>query len=280
MSRKNVLNVFIAFLVFQIIVLAPTGIRDLIRWENRVLGGSYFTGFLMILIAVFTIIINRHEFRFMGVSIEKLRISINMGFKGWIYLLIPQILLIFLSLMGFRIQNHLNISLLLGFLILCIGWLYSRRAGLSPAGNLKIVLIFIIFISPLIIGYLYGEFSLSLIKQFVWEVIVGGYVEEFFFRGFIQSSINLEYGNNWRFGETKLGPGLILSAAFYGLSRGLRTFKPWLGIYRISWSLTIYTFAIGIFFGLIREKSGDIMSSGTTSSMINVISNLFVRVIS
>ena len=33
--------------------------------------------------------------------------------------------------------------------------------------------------------------------------------------------------------KPRLGPGL------YGHSRGLRTFKPWLGVYRISWRFTI-----------------------------------------
>lgn len=280
MNRKTVLNVFVAFLVFQIIILAPSGIRDLIRWENRVLGGSYFTGFLMIIIAVITIIVNRHELHFMGVSLDTWRISVNMGFKAWLFFLVPQIVLIVLNVVGFRIQNHLNLSLLLSFLVLCVGYFYVRSEKITPASNFKLFLIIFLLITPLIMSYLFDASSVRLFKQFGWDIVVGGFVEEFFYRGFIQSSINLEYGKVWRIGETRFGLGLIISAIFYGFSRGLRNFKPWIGVYTISWSLTIYTFTLGIFYGFIREKSDDIVSSGTASSMINAISNLLIRVLS
>ena len=132
--------------------------------------------------------------------------------------------------------------------------------------------------SPYIFSIIYDAFSLRLLKEYIWNVLVGGFAEEFFYRGYVQSSINQEYQKEWKIGNTSFGPGLIVSAVLYRASRGLRVMKTWSGVYDFAWGWGLYVFTIGLFYGLIREASGDILASGTANSMIDAIGKALLRV--
>ena len=54
--------------------------------------------------------------------------------------------------------------------------------------------------------------------------------------------------------------------------------KPWSGVYDFAWGWGLYVFTIGLFYGLIREASGDILASGTANSMIDAIGESLLRV--
>ncbi|MBE0633044.1 CPBP family intramembrane metalloprotease [Candidatus Bathyarchaeota archaeon] len=162
------------------------------------------------------------------------------------------------------------------FIILLFCFLMITRKEVNPAGNRRLVLIGLLLVSPLVLRFLYGETTTGLLKGFMWNILIGGFAEEFFYRGYLQSSINLEYGTNWRIGKVSFGPGLLVSSLLYGLGRGLRTIKPWRGVYSISWSWTLFAFTVGIFYGLIRESSGDIIGSGTAKSLIDAIGEALV----
>ena len=119
--------------------------------------------------------------------------------------------------------------------------------------------------------------DLTISVRFIWNIIVKGFAEEFFYRGYVQSSINLEYSKNWKIGKISYGPGLLVSSLLYGFSRGFKTIKPWRDNYMISWSWTVFSFTLGIFYGLIRESSDDIVGSIIASSLTNTIGDALFK---
>jgi membrane protease YdiL (CAAX protease family) len=173
-------------------------------------------------------------------------------------------------------RESVELAGFLGGLIILACFLMVTRKEVNPAGNRKLVLIGLLMVSPLVLMFFVSENMLGLVKIYAWNVLIGGFAEEFFYRGYLQSSINLEFGTNWRLGKVKFGPGLLVSSILYGLSRGLRTIKPWSGIYSISWGWTLYALTIGIFYGFIRESSGDIIGSGTANGMIDTLGEAFM----
>lgn len=276
MKGRSIAEAVLVFSALQIILLFPEGIRNLARWENNALGGSYFTGALMVALGVFMIIIRRYEFNEMGVTGEHWRKSVNYGFRGWVFFIIPQYLLSFILAWGVSYTESMELAGLLGVVILLFCFLMITRKEVNPAGNRRLVLIGLLLVSPLVLRFLYGETTTGLLKGFMWNILIGGFAEEFFYRGYLQSSINLEYGTNWRIGKVSFGPGLLVSSLLFGFGRGLRTIKPWRGVYSISWSWTLFAFTVGIFYGLIRESSGDIIGSGTAKSLIDAIGEALV----
>jgi len=277
MKGKSILDAVIAFTVLQLILIVPQGVRDLVRWENRVLGGSYLTGLLLVALPVFVIVVRRYEFRLMGVSVENWRSSINNGFRGWIFFIFPQLILTFFNGWGVRYQEFPSVAAILSLLVLA-AILFMNRGMFGPASNRRLGVIILALLSPFLFSIIYDAFSLRLLKEYIWNVLVGGFAEEFFYRGYVQSSINQEYQKEWKIGKTSFGPGLIVSAVLYGASRGLRVMKPWSGVYDFAWGWGLYVFTIGLFYGLIREASGDILASGTANSMIDAIGETLLRV--
>jgi len=276
MKGRSIIESVVVFSILQIVLLLPDGVRSLVRWENRALGGSYFTGALMVALGLFMIIFRRYEFNEMGVATMNWRTSVNYGARGWIFFIIPQYILSFILAWGVSYKDSIELAGLLGGIIVIAAFIMARRNEAKPVTNTRLLVIGAILLSPLVVRLIYEDFSLGLMKEFIWNILVGGFVEEFFYRGYIQSSINLEYKRDWKLGKISFGPGLLVSSLLYGLGRGLRTIKPWKGAYPVSWSWTLFAFTVGFFYGLIRESSGDIIGSGTANSLIDAIGEAIV----
>jgi len=276
MKGRSIIEAIVVFSVLQIILLLPDGVRNLVRWENQLLGGSYFTGALMVALGLFMIIFRRYEFNEMGITTMNWRTSINYGTRGWVFFIIPQYLLSFILAWGVSYKESIELAGLLGGIIVISAFIMARRNEAKPVTNSRLLVIGVVLLSPLVLRLIYEDFSLGLMKEFIWNILVGGFAEEFFYRGYIQSSINHEYNRDWKLGKISFGPGLLVSSLLFGLSRGLRTIKPWRGAYPVSWSWTLFAFTVGFFYGLIRESSGDIIGSGTANSLIDAIGEAIV----
>jgi membrane protease YdiL (CAAX protease family) len=271
MKGRSIIEVTIVFSLLQLVLLIPEGMRNLVRWENRALGGSYVTGILMIALVFFIVIIRQIAFSEIGLIGENWRESVNFGIRGWVFFFIPQLLITFFSAQGLYYKDRLDLSIVLGSIIIFSAIIMSKREIVKKVTNRRLFFIGALIISLFILKIIYDRISITLMKDFLWNILIGGFIEEFYYRGFIQSHINSEFGKDWKLGNIHFGPGLLISSFFYGLSRGLRTIKPWKRTYILSWNLTIVAFAVGLFYGLIRESSGDIIGSGTANSLIDAI---------
>lgn len=275
MKGRPILDAFLAFTVLQIIILFPPGVRDLIRWENRALGGSYLIGALMIAISFIVILLRRYELRLLGLTTDNWRNSVNTGLIGWSYFLIPQALISFFLVWEINYRENLRVAVFLGAIILLMSCLLARRKQVISTTDRRLFIIGLLILTPLMLNTIFLGLSSKLLKEFIWNIFIGGFAEEVFYRGLIQSSIDLEYGKTLRIGKISFGPGLLFSSLFYGLGRGLRWVKPWMGVYTVSWSWTLFAFTVGVFYGLIREASGDIIGSSTANGMIDAIGETF-----
>jgi membrane protease YdiL (CAAX protease family) len=276
MKGRSILDAVIAFTVLQAVLILPQGVRDLVRWENRVLGGSYLTGLLLVAVPIFAIILRKYEFRLMGIVSEDWRKSINTGFRAWPLFLVPQLVLTFFYMWGIRYQDFTSHGVFLAGIVLVVIMLYNRGTY-GSASDRRLIIIGVILLFPLAWNIAIVGFNRRIFTEFIWNIIVGGFAEEFFYRGYVQSSINQEYGCRWTIGKTQYGPGLIVSSLLYGVSRGIQVMKPWNSVYSFAWGWGIYAFSLGLFYGSIREKSGDIIGSGTANSMIDAIGVVMIR---
>jgi hypothetical protein len=127
----------------------------------------------------------------------------------------------------------------------------------------------LLLVLPLLVGAAFGRPTLGLFSTVLWQLAFGGFGEELFYRGYIQSTVNEEYGRTWSIEGVAYGPGLLVSSALYGLDRALNTFKPLQGVFSVSWSWGFYAFSVGVFYGFIREHTGDIVGSGVANGLID-----------
>lgn len=83
-------------------------------------------------------------------------------------------------------------------------------------------------------------FARTLLEQ----VLVVGLSEEFFFRGYLQSQLNRQFGRPWRFLGAPFGWGLVLAAVLFGLCH-LVTGPP----------TQLKVIFFGLFAGWLRERT-------------------------
>ncbi len=257
-------------MVFSFVTLIP-GVRSLIRWENRRIGGSFFTSGFMVILTAIGIIVYKMDFEETGIRVNQWKKSLNMGFKGFLSFLVPQLVLTILWGWGLNYGEYSAVAVILGGVILgvtllLIGNLGKNRTEISRS---RLALILIILVIPFSLGLVFGQLSIKLFTFFSWQVLAGGFIEELFFRGLIQSMVNNEYGTHWRLRGVSFGPGLFVSSILYGLSRAMRQMNPLRGIYGLNFGWGFYVFTLGIFYGFIREASGDIIGSGSANALID-----------
>jgi membrane protease YdiL (CAAX protease family) len=233
----------------------------------------------MVIIPVIAIIATRLDFEEVGATLSNWRSSVNAGFKGYLAFLVPQFALTFFNGWGIDYREYGVLASLLGIVVLLMSFILLRNLG-KGTGDISIlraVLVAIIVLIPFVLAYTYNALSLKLFTSFIWQVLVSGFAEEFMFRGYIQSTVNREYGRHWAVRGVKFGPGILVSSALYGLSRAMRTMKPWSGVYTLNIGLGLYTFALGVFYGIIREATGDMIGSGTANALIDGVGSTFIK---
>ena len=91
------------------------------------------------------------------------------------------------------------------------------------------------------------------ISKAMYYLFIVGLGEELLFRGYMQSAFNRYFGKPFRIGNVSFGWGLILAAILFGLMHALVVSPP-------LWPWALFTFALGLTFGFIREKDGSILA--------------------
>jgi hypothetical protein len=95
-----------------------------------------------------------------------------------------------------------------------------------------------------------------------------GLGEEVFFRGYVQGRLNDVFGRPYVFRGIPWGPGLVISAVLFGLIHPIGQ-----GVTQWPWAL--WTAAMGITFGLIREKANSVLPSAFAHGLFDLPTAFF-----
>jgi len=279
MKGRSVVEVLAVFAFLQLIIILLEGASGLVRWERRVLGWSYFTGFLMVLVSTLALVLQKRGLEPSGLTPRGWETSLDAGLKGVLFLVGPRLLLTLLSSRGaayLYADGSLVLSVAMFFaLFLLLRHLTGKSYRPFSSVRVRLVLAVLVLVFPLVLGAALGRLSLGVFSTVLWQLAFGGFAEELFYRGYIQSTVNEEYGRPWSVEGVAYGPGLLFSSALYGLDRALNTFRPLQGVFSVSWSWGFYTFSVGVFYGLIREHTGDIVGSGVANGLVDGVGEAF-----
>jgi len=150
------------------------------------------------------------------------------------------------------------------------------------SGYLKAILVFLItsvIIFPLFfVGAHYWEEIIynstgphwrampDLWKIIFYQIVMIALPEEFFFRGYFQSSLNLVCKKRWRILGVKLGWSWIITAAVFAFAHSLVVLQWW----------HFAIFFPGLLFGYLRERTGTITAPILFHSASNVAMNWII----
>ncbi|MEM2142864.1 MAG: CPBP family intramembrane glutamic endopeptidase [Candidatus Thorarchaeota archaeon] len=128
---------------------------------------------------------------------------------------------------------------------------------------INVVAILLLLLLPMVLGLVLGRLSLLLVSTVVWQFVFSGFGEEVFFRGYIQSRLNMAFGRPFEWLGIRFGVGLFISASIFSVTHMLNTANIWLGDFNIAWWWGTFSLVGGILLGLLREKTGSVVASGT-----------------
>jgi hypothetical protein len=193
--------------------------------------------------------------------------------KAAAFLLPATFLFPLIARLGYRATDWEGAAILaLGFL--GAGLLYgaasaaaSQRPAAQPASGLGPFLYAAIFVaSAIAMQQLHPSFPLA--ARLIGVIVFVAFMEEIFFRGFMQSRLNDAFGKPFAIKGVTFGPALFVAALVFGL------FHPISVAGDPPWPWALWTTAFGLVLGFLREKTGSIYAPGLVHGIILIPSAL------
>ena len=284
MKIKPIIEVLLFFLLFNVLkpvggLLARTGI---LGKEIEVLGWSYIGGAFLIILPVAILLLTRRNFADYGLTLKNWQVGLDLGLLGYLLELIPWVFGFWVLMTSLRT----GYTLPLGALILSLCYLAAtgllllllQRREKSGAdeksfckGRANLITILVLSFFPILVGLAMNRLSLRLVSTVVWQIFLSGFGEEIYWRGYIQSRLNHGFGRPFKLAGFEFGWGLIVASILFGFSHALNPFNLLDGQVQFSWWWGVWTIFAGLFFGILREKSGSILASGITHGVVDAV---------
>jgi len=258
-----VVAIFIIFLViswaFETTGLAATQ-RQYLHWD-------YFSHVIMIVIGIGAVAIGKKDFTSYGFTLKKWRPDLSIALiclisaAGYIPSLISP------SIAGNRPINTLFI---IAAVLLAL-WLVLNKKNKGAAEKPGLQVFWFILLIPFIIAVVLGMAGFGIIAStIVFQFYFAGFGEEILFRGYFQSRLNEDFGRPWRLKGVSFGPGLLITAALFGVLHIMNPFNPFMGKFELDLLWGIDSFFAGLLFGFLREKTGTVLSASVGHGLLDL----------
>jgi membrane protease YdiL (CAAX protease family) len=162
------------------------------------------------------------------------------------------------------------IFILVSILILFFAKRSFKSYGLNPGVNwrasLKWGLLFgAALAAPPLFAFIFGWQEIEVPKfwlsTLIFQMFFASFGEEILYRGYYQSRLNDGFGRPWNADGVRFGIGLIAISMLFGFAHVLNPFNPLQGRYALDWVGGLVALQTGVFYGLVREKTGSILAS-------------------
>lgn len=275
------IEVIAAFVLVHLTYRSFKHFTELGRAEGAA-GLNFSTGAVMTLFTVAAIFLCGRSFEQYGLTLKEWRFSLNIGLFWELLFVVAAVLVIKIASIRFDPLHPpdmkrslaatggemLNIVLLLWFLK------SERRVLRLVPPVVSLVILFVLLCLPLALAFYYSRPIPNVLLTVLWLFFGAGFGEEIFFRGYIQSRVNQAFGRPWRFLGAQFGWGVMVSAAFFGFIHVLNTVDYFGGRDDFAWWWFPPNFAVGLFFGLLREKTGSVLAGAIMHGLSDVLATI------
>jgi membrane protease YdiL (CAAX protease family) len=259
------LRKIVPLLETAIVLILFFWLRSLLRgtpfatWQSSAFGDAPITSTLLffVLPMAFLLAGRRNPGRY-GLAAHDLSYHQRVGLRAAAVLLPVALLFPVIGLLGSTHEEWTGALILTAGVMIAAVLAVRRTATLdtrepraiSPAGTGA-------YLALLVLGLL-ACFTFNpvatMLARAVHLLIFVGFLEEFFFRGYLQSRMNDAFDRPYRVAGVAIGPGLFIGAAIFGLIHPLTSPGG------IPWPWAVWTAAGGLLFGFLPEKSGSVVA--------------------
>lgn len=247
---------------------------QIVQWEKQNLGWSYSGMIFFIGIPLLVVWLARRDWREYGVSCANWRTNLDLGLKAYLVRIIPLVLgilgaaLLLSDRAEFLQGVYVTVFEIIGLAIMI--WLLNRQKPVET-GRKNIIVTLLLLLFPILFALALGKLNLVIISTVFWQFIFSGFGEEFVWRGYAQTRLNQAFGRPYNLFGVQFGGGLIIASFFFGLLHAFNTYDPVIGVSTLSWGSALSAFVAGIFFGVLREKTGTLLAPGIAHGLPDAV---------
>jgi membrane protease YdiL (CAAX protease family) len=282
-TKAKLLGLLEVLLVFA----ALEGLENLWRstgipqWEAQNLGWSYTVMLWWVAVPALLIWLPRRNWAEYGVSLVNWQTNLDIGIKAYLVAFIPMVLglggAMQLGLDTNQVSGGLFVAMVEVVALAVVVWILNRQKPVK-SGRRNVITTFLLLLLPIVVALAMSRMSLVIVSTVVWQFVFSGFGEEFAFRGYFQSRLNQVFGRPVRLFGIQFGAGLIIASFLFGLWHADNTYDPAIGFSSLAWGWGLWTFVAGLFFGVLREKTGTLVAPGLAHGLPDAVGEALVKV--
>jgi CAAX protease family protein len=251
-------------------------------WEGAA-KGNFTPGIVMMVFTALVLLIFRRDFKAYGLTLDRWKENLSLGLCCTVSTLAFGGLGLVLSGFAFDALHPPNpheptpwsqlavvlTFVALGSVVALAIVAYSGRLFRGLPAVISVALIAGVLIAvPLAANYLD--------RASVWALVLSNFVgagfgEEIFFRGYIQSRVDQSFGRPYQYLGFEFGMGLLVSSLLFGLIHALNTVDYFHGKFDFGWRMGLQSIAVGLFYGLIRTRTGSVLPGAIEHGLSDVL---------
>lgn len=272
--KNKLLALLEILLTYVVLRLLGTGLRStgIVQWELETLGWSYTGEILFIAIPALVIWLALRNWADYGVSLADWQTNLDIGIKAYLVRFISVGALVATLMIGIgyaSLRGGLLIAVAEIIAIALMLWILARQKTVQN-GKPNLIITGLLLLFPILVGLAMNRLTLIVISTVIWQFF-SGFGEEFVFRGYVQSRLNQAFGRPMRMFGVQFGWGLIVTSLLFGFFHAFNTYDPAIGLASLSWGWALFTTFGGLFFGILREKTGTLLAPGIAHGLPDAV---------
>lgn len=240
---------------------------DFGAWQKELTGSAPISSVLAFFAAPLLVaaLRNQHPDRF-GLGLNGAGSHLLSGLRAAAFLVPATFLFPVVSRLGFSPMEWNGASILtagflvMGLLAIATSRPVSPRPEAMASATGSIVYFIIIGAGLAAMASLYPVNPLA--ARILGALLFVAFLEEFFFRGFLQARLNTVFGTPFQFRGVQFGLGLFVAAILFGL------FHPISAAGAPPWPWALWTTAFGVVMGFLRERTGSIVAPSLAHGIV------------
>ncbi len=245
-------------------------------------GLNFSPGTAMILFTVAMLLVCKRDFAEYGLTLKGWRYNLNVGLL-WAVIVVAAAGLIVAFLPVHLDLLHppdlpravaFSLSELALTLLLALFLMRERRLVRAIPPAAAFVVLLGLLCVPLIVAWHFNRPLVNVLFTVLWLFLGAGFGEEVFFRGYIQSRVNEAFGRPFTLLGVRFGPGLIVSSLLFGLIHALNPVDYFAGRYDFAWLALVVGLCSGLFFGVLRERTGSVLPGAVVHGLEDVLAEV------
>ncbi len=216
----------------------------------------------------------RRDWAAYGVSFSDWQTNLDIGIKAYLVRLIPYVIGVggaaWLMLDASKIIGGIFVALMELVGVAVMIWVVNRQKPVR-SGRGNVIVTFALLLFPFGVGLAMNKLSVIIVSTVVWQFVFSGFGEEFVWRGYVQSRLNQAFGRPMRMFGVQFGAGLFITSLLFGFFHAFNTYDPAIGLASLSWGWALSSSMAGLFFGMLREKTGTLVAPGIAHGLPDAV---------